>query len=76
MCDSDIAHLVTGPGLLNIDPLFVNAMTGDYHLSAGSPCIDAGDPSYVALPGETDIDGEARVQGAAIDLGSDEFQRP
>jgi len=23
---------------------------GDYHLQAGSPCIDSGDPAYVALP--------------------------
>ena len=66
------ASLTTGPGFINVDPLFVDPAMGDYHLSAGSPCIDAGDPNFVALPGETDIDGEARVQGAAVDLGSDE----
>jgi len=68
------ASLTTGPGFINLDPVFVDQINGDFHLSEGSPCIDAGDPSYVALPGETDIDGEARVQGAAVDLGSDEFE--
>lgn len=66
------ATLETGPGFINLDPLFVDPAMGDYHLSAGSPCIDAGNPNFVPLPGETDIDGEARVQGAAVDLGSDE----
>ncbi|MFT5286426.1 MAG: hypothetical protein ACI8TQ_002595 [Planctomycetota bacterium] len=65
--------LNAGPGLIDVDPLFVNPAGFDYHLSPGSPCEDAGDPSYVPLLGETDIDGEARVQGVAIDLGSDEL---
>jgi YD repeat-containing protein len=29
---------------INIDPMFVNAVNGDFHLRRGSPCIDAGDP--------------------------------
>ncbi len=32
-------------GNIDEDPLFVG--TGDYHLSAGSPCIDAGDPDPI-----------------------------
>lgn len=27
-----------------MDPMFVDTTSGDYHLQAGSPCIDAGDP--------------------------------
>jgi flagellar hook assembly protein FlgD len=30
-----------------MDPLFVNADSGNYHLSDNSPCIDAGDPSIL-----------------------------
>ncbi|MEM7305791.1 MAG: right-handed parallel beta-helix repeat-containing protein [Planctomycetota bacterium] len=61
-----------GAGVLDVDPLFVNPAGGDYHLAAGSPCVDAGDPTFVAGAGETDLDGDARVLGAAVDLGSDE----
>jgi hypothetical protein len=38
-----------------------------------SPCIDAGDPTFVAGAGETDIDGEPRISGAKIDMGADEL---
>jgi len=43
---------------------------GDYHLIPGSPCIDAGDPNYVAGPNETDLDGRPRVIGSRIDMGA------
>jgi len=67
------AVLAPGPGFIDMDPLFVDPVLSDYHLSAGSPCIDAGDPAFVSAPGELDIDGEARVKGTGVDLGSDEF---
>jgi len=59
-------------GNINADPFLVNADLGDAHLRQGSPCIDAGDNS-VPVAGETDIDGEARSQGAGVDIGADEF---
>jgi hypothetical protein len=40
-----------GTGNLNLAPLFVDQAGHDYRLAAGSPCIDAGDPS------KTDADG-------------------
>jgi len=43
------------------DPGFVGSTTGNYHLAAGSPCIDAGDG--VGLP----------YVGAAPDLGAFEY---
>lgn len=46
---------------------------GDYHLLAGSPCIDAGDPAFVPDEGATDVDGEPRVMGCRVDIGADEL---
>jgi hypothetical protein len=59
-------------------PLFVNPAGWDYHLTAGSPAIDAG--LYAGVDG--DIDGDQRpadgdVDGTAtVDLGADEFTPP
>ena len=64
-----------GEGNIDVDPLFVDANNGDYHLSPHSFCIDAGDPNYAPQPGETDIDGEPRLLGTRIDMGADEFSR-
>ena len=36
-----------GEGSIAADPLFIDAAAGDYHLAAGSPCIDAGHPYYL-----------------------------
>ena len=52
-------------------PAFVDATSGDFHQAAGSPTIDAG--GSVDLVGALDVDGEARSQGGAPDIGADEF---
>jgi len=64
------------PGNSNIDtdPLFINPSIGDYHLSAGSLCIDAGDPEYQYDKTQTDIDGQSRIMGICTDIGADEFR--
>ena len=53
--------------------LFVNpttdVATADYHLLADSAAVDAGDDD-AATPGETDLDGKARVAGAHVDIGA------
>ena len=54
------------------DPSFVDAANGDYRLAAGSPCIDAGDNSYVV--GETDLSGNQRIVNGTIDIGCYEYK--
>lgn len=51
----------TGANNIDADPLFVDAMNGDYHLQITSPCIDAG------------IDIGLPFLGLASDMGCFEF---
>ena len=53
-------------GNINADPLLL----GDFHLRAGSPCIDAG--TCTGAPA-TDFEGDPRPTGAGCDMGADEF---
>jgi hypothetical protein len=68
----DVQGAWPGDGNIASDPLFTDPAAGDFHLLPGSPCIDAGNPSFEPLPGETDIDGEPRVQDCRVDIGADE----
>jgi hypothetical protein len=60
-----------GGNNLDADPLFVNLVGGDLHLSPGSPAIDAGHPA-ILVP-LTDLDGNPRVSGLAVDMGAYEY---
>ena len=67
--EADIVE--SGPANQTASPAFANAATGNFHQLSNSLTIDAG--SVDPLLGELDIDGEARIQGAAPDIGADEF---
>jgi len=61
-----------GSGTNQLPPaLFADAASGGFHQLAGSPTVDAG--VAAAGLGSADIDGEARVQGGAPDIGADEL---
>lgn len=57
-------------------PLFVSisGTGGNLHLQSNSPCINAGNNAYVAST--TDLDGNPRIVGGAVDAGAYEYQAP
>jgi hypothetical protein len=63
---SDVAGGWEGEGNIDEDPLFVGS--NDYHLQAGSPCIDAGTPD--GAPAD-DLEGNPRDEKP--DMGAYEF---
>ncbi len=80
-------NAVDGEGNIDLDPRFVRPPDpgpdgtwdgvdddyGDLRLRAGSPCINTGDPAFVAQPGETDLEGHARILCERVDMGAYEF---
>lgn len=61
------------PSNLNdINPSFVNAAGGDFHLNSGSLCANAGNN---AAPGiaATDLDGQPRIMDGTVDMGAYEI---
>ena len=68
----DVEGGYAGKGNFDADPCFVDPNGNNYHLSSYSPCINTGDPCYIPIPGETDIDGDERVINGIVDIGCDE----
>jgi hypothetical protein len=68
---SDVGTTVAGTGNINMDPQFVNAAQGDFHIMSTSPAKDAADPAATV---NVDYDGDARPQGARSDMGADEVK--
>lgn len=73
------AGATNGGNNINAAPLFVRTPFtngtddyGDLHLQGGSPCINAGSAAAPGLP-LYDMDGYARNQGGAPEMGADEI---
>jgi len=66
---NSIGNVISGTHNYTGDPAFVNPNAGNYHIGAGSAAIDRGVNAGVA----TDLDGIARPQGSAPDLGAYEL---
>ena len=70
---SDIQGGYSGEGNIDLDPLFVDAGNGDYHLQESSPCIDAG-AAFFVFEGDTLVDmSEDEYVGDAPDMGAFEY---
>ncbi len=63
-------EVVTGNNLIDVDPFFIDAASGDYHLMPGSPAVDAGSINPPGGLGEFDLDGEDRDWGGGVDIGA------
>jgi hypothetical protein len=95
----DVQNGFPGQGNIDAAPIFIDADgadndsatydDNDYHLAAGSPCVDAGDSTALPRDVTVDIDGDARVidlpgapntgvplplGGEVVDMGADEVQ--
>jgi hypothetical protein len=61
----------SGAGNFTNAPLFVDLAGGNFRLQPNSPCIDAGNNSYVTTA--TDLDGNPRISDGIVDVGAYEF---
>lgn len=64
--DGSLASQLLPSDKQNLDPLFVGL--DDFHLTAGSPCVDAGNNDGVTAA--TDLGGAPRIQGLRVDMGA------
>jgi len=68
------APLPSGRGNIASDPLFADLAGRNFRLQSNSPCINAGNDTYVT--NATDLDGNPRIKGGTVDVGAHEFQSP
>ena len=53
-------------------PLMAAPSSQDFHLTTGSAAYNTGDPAFVPVGGEQDIDGDSRLLLGRVDIGADE----
>ena len=71
--------VATDNNLVNVDPLFTNATTGDFSLQNISPAINKGDNTLYTnaggnLTADKDLVGNPRVSDVVVDMGAYEYQ--
>jgi len=66
---SDNLNAILTQGDVTGDPAFVGPAAGDYHIGSASAARDRG----IDIGVRTDIDGQARPDGAGYDIGADEY---
>ena len=76
-----VTNLNNIDGNISTNPFFASIPSGDFHLLAGSPCIDTGTNGAPQLPA-VDFDGYPRILAgvangfAIVDMGAYEFHSP
>ena len=67
---SDIQGGFAGLGNIDADPLFLDAVNGDFRIGSTSPCREVGDNTNIAT---FDIDFVGRLCHAVTDMGAHEY---
>ncbi len=62
--------LLWGEGMIDQPPGFIDAGSGDFHLSGSSPCVNRGTSDVMA---STDPEGDPRPTMGTADMGADEY---
>ena len=62
-----------GGGNISTDPLFEDALAGNFRLRMKSPCINAGTNPFVV--GTVDLDGKPRIRDGTVDMGAYEYDK-
>lgn len=70
---SNYIGISAGSTDISSDPQIIDSTSGDYHINSTSPCIEAGDNSYVQA-GIVDLDGNPRLFGPKVDIGAHEYR--
>lgn len=68
---SDIQGGYEGKGNIDTDPLFIDPDNRNFHLQAGSPCINTG-TNHAPFLSAHDFDGDPRILHGTVDMGMDE----
>ncbi|MDY7092394.1 MAG: choice-of-anchor Q domain-containing protein [Acidobacteriota bacterium] len=71
---ADIYGASLQPGDLQDDPQFYDPGSGDFELQSTSPCINAGNSTFLPSGDSTDRYGEPRIVDSAMDMGACEYQ--
>lgn len=61
-----------GPGMIDVHPRLIDTANFDFHLTADSPCRNAGDDTVLPPEITVDFEGDPRIAGASVDIGADE----
>lgn len=65
-----------GGNIINGSPRFMDTLNKNFRLACNSAAINAGNASYLPAQFTTDLDGNQRIYGPAIDMGCYEHSNP
>lgn len=66
---TNLTGITNSTGNIDSNPQFVDTNSGNYRLSAGSPCINSG-TNQDWMASSSDLDGHARILYGTVDIGA------
>ena len=75
-CCTTPTNGLLGSGNIDRDPSFANAAAGNFRLTTGSPCVNAGSSQLSWMTGALDVGGNPRIMQGQVDIGAYETLAP